>query len=198
MKVIAKLYEKGEAIKADQSEANHWWLLAAQKGDVDAKIETADKYLRGEGVVQDFTQAKYWCDEAAKDKDHRAYYCLGLINRQGLGQAKNPAKAREWFQRGNSEGNVSATSSLAQMYSTGEGGSIDRPRAWFLYFQIVRSGDRSAMSNLVELRKQMDKKEWSRVEKLLKDSKISLERASAVLGSPLDSTGVTEKSSAHH
>lgn len=181
VEAIAKIYEKGDALQQNQAEAAHWWLVAAQRGDQDAKIAIASRLLNGQGVQQDFAQARYWCSEAAKDNDHRACTCMGRIYLQGLGVEKDPKKAREWFERAASKGNVFATKELARMYAGGEGGKQDRPTAWLLYFQLALRGDKDVLLVLRDLKNGMDRKEWSKVQKQLEFKNIDPKKVETIL-----------------
>ena len=55
-KKIAELYEKGEYLPGNQTEAARWWLKAATRGDEDAQMKTAIKLFNGQGVPQDLSQ----------------------------------------------------------------------------------------------------------------------------------------------
>jgi len=173
LKEIARNYERGDVLPRNETLATKWWLEAAKKDDEDARIAVANKYLDGRGVAQDFSQAKNWCQEAVKrtegqgEPDHRAYYCMGFVSEHGLDADRDPRKAREWYEKAYKLRSAQAAKALARMYASGEGGKVNRPEAWFLYFALFRSRDESVKPQLKDLKEQMTHKEWEEVLKRL-------------------------------
>jgi uncharacterized protein len=163
---IAKLYDDGQILPQSQAEATRWWLLAAQRGNLEAELTVASRYLSGTGVQQDFGQARHWCNEASKEdpsdkqSDPRAAYCLGLIYQRGWGVEKDFKAAREWYERSASAGHAPAAKKLALMHANGDGGKPDRVKASLILVGLARHDDKEALASLLELKKQMDKKEW--------------------------------------
>ena len=74
-------------------------------------------------------------------------YCL--LN--GIGTAKNPASAVEWFRRAASQGSVRALNLLADCYRDGVGVPADLSRAEQYYQEAVRKGSQSAAESLKKL-----------------------------------------------
>jgi len=57
---LASMYNKGEGVGADDSEAAKWYLLAAKQGVSSAQYNLGNAYRNGEGVNQDYSEAKKW------------------------------------------------------------------------------------------------------------------------------------------
>lgn len=175
---IARQFDSGEVLAVDQERAARWWLLAAQRGNQDAKVAIAGKYLNGQGVNQDYAAAKRWCESALKEDksdrlyDPRAAYCLGIIYDRGLGVAKELKTAREWYERSAAAGNIVGSRRLAQMCADGEGGKQDKVKAALILIDLVRHGDKDSIPKLTELGRKFDKKEWEPVQKQLRAKKI--------------------------
>ena len=173
LKEIARNYERGDVLSRNETLATKWWLEAAKKDDEDARIAVATKYLDGRGVPQDFSQARKWCEEAVKrseaqrEPDPRAYYCMGIVSEYGTDAEKDPRKARDWYEKAYKLRSAQGAKALAKMYASGEGGKVNRPEAWLLYFALFRSRDESVKPQLKELKGQMTHKEWGEVLKRL-------------------------------
>ena len=57
---LASMYNKGEGVSADDTEAVKWYLLAAEQGVSSAQYNLGNAYRNGEGVNQDYSEAKKW------------------------------------------------------------------------------------------------------------------------------------------
>lgn len=166
-KRIAEIYEGGEYLPENQTEAARWWLKAAERGDQDAEIATALKFFNGQGVQRDFAQGRSWCDRALKEGDARGEYCIGYIYQHGLGVAADAKEARKRYERAAKGGHTLAIKALAQMYAAGEGGKVDRGEACVLYAMLAVRGDKDSLQKFAKLRKEIGEKEWREVQKRL-------------------------------
>lgn len=172
-KKIAEMYEKGGSLPENQAEAARWWLRAAKEGDEEAQVATATKLLNGQGVAQDFDQGRYWCREAAKQNDSSGAYCMGYMYQHGLGVSSDLKQARKWYEGAAKGGHRRAIKALAQMEANGEGGKADRSGACLLYARLAALGDQEALRSLAKLKKQIDEKEWRKLEKQMSTMRIN-------------------------
>jgi uncharacterized protein len=62
---LGAMYENGEGVPVDHSEAAKWYLLAAEQGDAAAQYRLGQFHLQGLGMPKDFMQAQMWLDIAA-------------------------------------------------------------------------------------------------------------------------------------
>jgi TPR repeat protein len=74
----------------------------------------------------------------------------------------------KWYDLAIRLGNRDAIRDLAQMYATGEGGKVDRQKAFLLYVGPIMNGDRQALKEAARLRSQMSETEWVKVQKGLR------------------------------
>jgi hypothetical protein len=65
---IGFLYESGNGVSQDFSEAMRWYRKAADQGDADAQFHLGNLYSEGRGVPQDYAEAYFWLDLAASGK----------------------------------------------------------------------------------------------------------------------------------
>jgi uncharacterized protein len=183
-KDIAGLYAKDGLFGENPRQAARWWLLAAQGGDPDAEIVTAEILLNGRGVPQDLLAGRHWCEQAAKIDDQRAFYCLGEIYRRGLGLRADPKLARAFYVRSARQRNPAAIRALAEMDAVGEGGKSDRVGACVRYAALVVSlGEKDDALKLATLKSQMEPKQWSLVEQRLTTLHVDLAKLDLALKS---------------
>jgi uncharacterized protein len=63
------MYEKGEGVQRDDSEALRWCVAAAEQGHAGSQNNLGVRYETGEGVTKDIVQAFRWYSKAAANGD---------------------------------------------------------------------------------------------------------------------------------
>jgi len=180
-KIVAGMYEKGEDLPLNQTEATRWWIRAARTGDREAQAAVGMRMVLGRGVAQDFAQGRYFCEQASKQGDGTGEYCLGYIEQHGLGVKPNAKDARKYYERATALGSREGVAALAQMEATGDGGKQDRPAACILLLLLISKGDQAALRDLAELKTKMDSKEWEKVRKQLPNLHVDSAKVEAAL-----------------
>jgi hypothetical protein len=94
---LATLYDAGEGVAKDQTEAARWFEKAAMQGDADAQFALGVDYDTGEGVAADKARAAAWYRRAADQGHASAMYNLGLMCREGDGVVRDTLGAYKWF-----------------------------------------------------------------------------------------------------
>ncbi len=92
----AKRYHDGDKVAQDLVKARKLYLLAAQKGSNDAKVNLGYLYFMGEGVAQSYDEARKWYLSAAQNGSKDAQLNLAMIYQNGFGVFKNETKAQYW------------------------------------------------------------------------------------------------------
>jgi uncharacterized protein len=103
---LGLLYDKGQGVLQNGSEALKWYRLANERGYEDAQAYIGVLYYEGRGVPQDFAEAVKWFRLAAERGDVSAQYYLGLMYYDGQGVQKDYVQAYKWL-------NLSAAFGLA-------------------------------------------------------------------------------------
>jgi TPR repeat protein len=62
---LGLMYELGQCVPQDNTQAFNWYLKAAEQDDANAQYNVAIKYKTGQGVTQDDIKAAYWYRKAA-------------------------------------------------------------------------------------------------------------------------------------
>jgi len=78
---LGVMYDKGEGVAQNKTEAAHWYRKAADQGDAQAQYNLGVMYDKGEGVAQNKAEAVNWYRKAADQGDAQAQYNLGKDSR---------------------------------------------------------------------------------------------------------------------
>ena len=60
------MYDQGQGVSQDATEAAKWYRLAAEQGNADAQFHLGIMYRKGQGVPQDKSEAAKWYQLAAE------------------------------------------------------------------------------------------------------------------------------------
>ncbi len=94
---LAKLYERGEGVPADLTQARAWTERAAAAGNRRAMHDLGVYFARGEGAPLDEAAAFRWFRQAAELGVADSQFNLGVLYQQGRGVGANPSEALFWY-----------------------------------------------------------------------------------------------------
>ena len=115
------MYDKGQGVPQDYTEAVKWYLKAAKKGNARAQTNLGLMYYKGRGVPQDYAEAAKWYRKAADQGRVDAQFALGGIYFGGEGVPQDYAEAARCFRKAADQGFPPAQVFLGYMYSSGQG-----------------------------------------------------------------------------
>lgn len=121
---LAKLYERGEGVPADLTQARQWTERAAASGNRRAMHDLGVYFARGEGASQDDAAAFRWFRQAAELGVADSQYNLGVLYQQGRGVAASPSEALFWFLVASRQGDEDAGARAAALEA-----QLARPQA---------------------------------------------------------------------
>src|SRR5690606_29127316 len=110
---LGSLYDSGQGVQQNYTEAVKWTKMSADKGHVGAMYNLGAFYESGEGIPQNYTEAFKWYQQAAGKGHEKAKQALPRVSlkvRQSLGNmaAKtsgstqtSSSTAKQYQQRGN-------------------------------------------------------------------------------------------------
>ena len=151
---LGLLYYTGCGVDVDYKKAAEYFLLASEKGDVQAKVNLGELYRGGgPGVSQDYEKALYWYEQGIEDEPARAYNGLSLTSfMQG-----NSDQGVEHLEKAAELGNAIAQYNLAVMYDEGNFGinKNDKEKAKYWYEKSAAQGYADAQYNLDILLEEM-------------------------------------------
>ena len=94
------IYNKGDGVLQDYTEAAAWYRRAAKQGLTEAQYSLGWIYKNGEGVPQDYTKAEKWFRKAAEQGLAEAQSELGRIYNKGEGvHPKTTQKLKNGFEK---------------------------------------------------------------------------------------------------
>ena len=148
---LGKLYEKGEHVPKNISEAVRLYTLSAEWDNDFAAYRLGKLYLGGEGVLKDVEAAIRWLTFAADRKNPFAEYALGILYLKGEDVPKNVSKALEYLKRSAAQGNQFAQYRLGKVYLMGEDVQKDITAALQFLTAAAEQGNQYAQYTLGKL-----------------------------------------------
>jgi uncharacterized protein len=96
--LLGTMYENGEGLAQDLTEAVKWLRKAAEGGEVTAQDYLGIFYATGDsGLQQDYSQAAKWYRKAADQGNPHAQNSLGSMYAQGEGVPQDYVQAYVWY-----------------------------------------------------------------------------------------------------
>jgi hypothetical protein len=114
---LGVMYDYGNGVPRDSTEAVNWVRLAAEQGNAEAQFYLGSMYTDGEGVLQDYAEAVDWYRLAAEQGEVWAQYRLGTMYNNGHGVLQDYAQAVNWFRLAAEQGNAEARDDLIRLAS---------------------------------------------------------------------------------
>lgn len=130
------IYQTGEVIKKDDSEAERWFKLSLERGQKLASYYLGHLYLRL-GRNADAVEA---FEQGSKLNCMSSKYCLAMAILDGKTGAPDIDKAKRLLTEASEKGHVFAMRSLASMYLSGNFGMFGRVHGIALWGRAVITG----------------------------------------------------------
>lgn len=162
MNAVAHMYETGEAPGGfNMTKALAWRTQAATRAnDPDSLYALAVAYDRGDGVEADPARALALYKLAAVNGQPAAQAAIGGYFYNGeAGMPQDLVLARKWFQHAALLADPEGTFNLAAMMARGEGGAVDRVKAWAWFRIADQEGHSKAAAAARALEAQMTPEE---------------------------------------
>lgn len=107
---LALLYDRGQGVPKDTSEALRWYRLAATQGDPFAQNTLGDNYWEGTGMPKDDREAVRWWQFAAEKGFAPAQHSLGkILSGGGRGVPSDKVQAYTWLLLAAAQGDEEAS-----------------------------------------------------------------------------------------
>jgi TPR repeat protein len=157
MNVVSRQLTAGDfPVNKDVPEAIRWYRRAIEAGDPWSAIDLAELYYRGEDVAKDDGEVFQLFEQALRLAQQKrrtgavgaAAVPLGVVYSDGVGVAKNPAKAVEVWRLAAGDGNLDGYLKLGVAYGEGEGVAKDESKAVEYYHAAAKEGLSGAAYNL--------------------------------------------------
>lgn len=145
---IGQMYEKGQGVTQDYSEAAAWYRKAAEQDYGIGQRNLGVMYFKGLGVPQNYSEAVNWYKKASENGDAMASYSLGIMYQHGQGVDINYPEALAWYKKAVDQGQREAFNNIGVMYDQGQGVPQNYSEAIRWYRRGAEKGDATAQSNL--------------------------------------------------
>jgi uncharacterized protein len=171
---LGVLYDNGQGVPQNDSEAMKWYRKAADQGECRAQVNLGTMYSNGQGVPQNYAEAMKWFRKAADQGFAPSQYTLGLFYRQGTGVPQNNAEAVKWYRKAADQGYRDAQFNLASMYASGLGVPQDYVQAHMWRNLAAMAGDQEAGKYRDIVAGRMTATQIAEAQKLARDWKPTL------------------------
>lgn len=96
---LASIYDSGQGLPMDRTEAATWCRRAADQGNPEAQFQLAGKYTGGHGVPEDPVRAFAWMRMAADLGHVDAQFCVGRAYQLAEVVPRDDAQALFWLRK---------------------------------------------------------------------------------------------------
>lgn len=91
--MLGTMFQEGNGLPQDFTEAAKWYLLAAEQNNASAQLNLAAMHYLGNGVPQDYQAAYKWSRLSAIQSNASAQFTLGLLYMFGDAVEQNNIKS---------------------------------------------------------------------------------------------------------
>ncbi|WP_176787535.1 tetratricopeptide repeat protein [Roseospirillum parvum] len=116
---LARRYEDGEGVTANDTLAWSWYQRAADSGHVEAMVRVAEFFETGRGVPQSFNDAYTWFEKAAEKGHPVAMGKTGELLLEGRGVTRDISAAESWLRKAVVAGDSEAQFIVAELVDKG-------------------------------------------------------------------------------
>ena len=132
----------------DFTEAYKYYLMAAEKGVLDACYEVGSSFYMGRGVKKDLTESFRWYLKAAEGGFVGAQVQIGFMYSRGEGTEKNLDESFRWTKMAAEKGDAVAQANLSWDYFKGNGTNIDLEEGYKWAMKSAEQGQELGYENL--------------------------------------------------
>ena len=146
--LLGQMYESGEGVPEDDSEAVKWYRKAAEHGLAEAQHYLGLMYVKGIGVPGNDSEAVKWYRKAAEQGHAKSQLQLGVMYGSGAGISQDNSESAKWFQKAAEQGLADAQHFLGLCYAFGNGVHVDDVAAVKWYRKAAVQGHVEAQFKL--------------------------------------------------
>lgn len=145
---LGVMYDAGQGVPQNASNAFRWYLNAAELGHKQAQYNAGVMYNEGRGTAPNPALALQWFSKAAQQGSADAQFSLGVMYANGTAVKQDFAQAAHWYRKAAQQGDADAQYNLALLYGTGRGMAPDLVQAWAWFdAAFARAGKDNARKN---------------------------------------------------
>jgi|GEM_PF-1658613 len=145
--LLSLMYDAGEGLQQDDTQAAYWERKAAEQGHAYAQANLCFRCYS----ANNFPEAFAWCQRAAHSQLAWAQYNLGLMYRKGEGVEQSNTEAAHWYRLAANQNFPEAQLKLADLYYLGLGVPLSYTQAAAWYRKAAEQGNPEAQFQLGHL-----------------------------------------------
>jgi TPR repeat protein len=145
--ILSTMYDAGQGLPQDESQASYWERKAAEQGHAYAQANLSFRFY----AAGNFAEAFAWCQRAAYSNLAWAQYNLGLMYRKGEGVSQSNTEAAYWYRLAATQDFPEAQQKLADLYYTGQGVPLSYTQAAAWYRKAAEQDNAEAQFQLSHL-----------------------------------------------
>ena len=123
--ILGWIFQNGDGVPQNHTEAIRWYTKAAEKGNADAQYALGAYYMSGNGAARDDAKAATWFRKAAEQDKAPAQYLLGYLLSRGEGITRNNVESASWYRKAAEKGHADAQYAYGLALGTGTGVAKD-------------------------------------------------------------------------
>lgn len=121
--ILGWIFQNGEGVARNDTEAMKWYAKAAEKGNADAQYALGAYYMSG--PARDDAKAAHWLRKAADQDRAPAQYLLGYLLSRGEGVTHDDTESTNWYRKAAAKGYADAQYAYGLALGTGTGVAKD-------------------------------------------------------------------------
>jgi len=149
--LLAELYESGQGVDRDRTEASRFYDVACSGGDAVSCFQRGMLLTGGVGVRRDDRQAAAMLDTACSYNLPAACFHVGRLWDEATYLDRNGPLAADYYQTACDGGVAAACTGLGRLYEDGSAGQVDFASARVAYEQAIEMGSVEANRRLSRL-----------------------------------------------
>jgi len=155
--IFILLYILGASIKKKEKKLEEEQIAKAEKGDIQAQYDLAQKYES----KKEWDKTVNWYKKAADNGHKESQNKLGNFYSSGTGgTAKDEVQAVNWYKKAAAQGLAVAYTNLGYCYKDGHGVQKDLTQALEYFEKAVQHGDEFGELGLEEIKEQLQKEKY--------------------------------------
>ena len=156
MSLLGYIYETGEGVPQNDTEAVRWFRMSAERGFALAQVSLGLMYANGRGVPQNDTEAVRWFRMSAERGFAKAQVKLGLMYFTGRGVPRDDVEAVRLYRLAAEQGDAEGQVHLGVMYGLGQGVPKDDVQAYaWLNIGVAQTGNEESREFLEMVAEEM-------------------------------------------
>lgn len=136
------------SFNASDANAAKYFIMSADKGNLEAMRYLSELNYEGRGTEQNFTLASKYSRKVTNPINATVQFALGWLYEKGLQVPRSDERAAYWYEVAANNGSASAQCNIGLMYEQGRGVGQSYSEAFRYYLKAADNGNSNAQYNV--------------------------------------------------